>query len=55
MDVSIIIVNWNAKDFVEKCLRSLEQTGFAGSMEIILVDNASTDGSEAMVREKFPS
>ena len=51
--VSVIIVNWNDKEFLERCLTALmAQT--ATPYEIILVDNASTDGSLEIAR-RFPS
>ncbi len=42
--VSILIVNWNEKDFIKDCFESLSKQNYK-SMEIIVVDNASTDGS----------
>lgn len=53
MDISIIIVNYNTRDLLEKCLESVfgHTSGF--SFEVILVDNASTDDSVAMVRQRF--
>lgn len=54
MDLSIIIVNWNTKDFLRGCLRSVHQTIKDLSFEIIVVDNASRDGSVAMLRKEFP-
>lgn len=48
--VSVIIVNWNVKDLLEKCLKSIDGYGY----EIIVVDNASADGSAQMIRQKFP-
>jgi hypothetical protein len=53
--VSIIIVSWNAKDYLLKCLKSLTQTQGAAKMEIIVVDNASSDGSPEAVQREFPS
>lgn len=51
--VSVIIVNWNGEQFIERCLTALtEQTLMP--YEIILLDNASTDGSLAIAR-RFPS
>lgn len=52
--LSILIVNWNTCELLDACLRSIEQAGAAES-EIIVVDNASTDGSAKMVRENHPS
>lgn len=54
IEVSFIIVNWNAEDFLEKCLASIYQQVRGLSFEVIVVDNASTDGSPEMVRENFP-
>lgn len=53
-DVSIIIVNWNGKDLLRRCLTAVEQTLGDIDAEIFVVDNASTDGSQAMVRGAFP-
>lgn len=51
--VSIIVLNWNGKHYLERCLSSvLEQT--YPDFEVVLVDNASTDGSVEFVRERFP-
>jgi GT2 family glycosyltransferase len=54
MDISIIIVNWNTKDLLRNCLNSIYQTVQNITLEIIVVDNASHDGSVAMLREEFP-
>jgi len=52
--VSIVIVVWNAKKYVFECLSSLrEQCGHL-AVEVIVVDNASTDGSPEMISEIFP-
>jgi len=54
MEVTVIIVNWNTRDYLEQCLDSLfKQKGV--EKEIIVVDNSSHDGSVDMVREKYPS
>lgn len=51
--ISIVIVNWNTRDILRDCIRSIgEQTSLPH--EIIVVDNASTDGSAAMVKGEFP-
>lgn len=54
MDLSIIIVSWNARDYLVKCLRSLEPALRGIKSEVIVVDNASADGSAEAVREIFP-
>lgn len=51
--VSIIIVNFNGKKYLEDCFSSLKLAGKV-SREIIFVDNASTDGSVAFVKKNFP-
>ncbi len=51
--VSAIIVNWNGKDLLRECLDSL-RTQTRRADEILVVDNGSTDGSQAMVRERYP-
>ena len=53
-DVSIIVVNWNTCDLLTECLDAIVQTGGDLSIEIIVVDNGSTDGSQDMVRQRFP-
>jgi len=53
--LSIVIVNYNTCQLLDDCLWSLAAaTPPAGGMELIVVDNASSDGSQAMVREKYP-
>ncbi|MEM7112400.1 MAG: glycosyltransferase family 2 protein [Chloroflexota bacterium] len=55
VDLSVIIVSYNTKQLLDDCLRSLEAAQKpAGGMEIIVVDNASRDGSQALVRESYP-
>jgi GT2 family glycosyltransferase len=54
MDLTIIVVNWNTREHLRKCLGSIETTVQRLSYETIVVDNASTDGSVAMLRESFP-
>jgi GT2 family glycosyltransferase len=51
--VSVIIVNWNGKDYLKDCLQSLRAQTFS-DYEVILVDNGSTDGSVEWIRENFP-
>jgi GT2 family glycosyltransferase len=45
MLVSVVIVNWNARDDLVRCLRSLEEDPPPGDWEVVIVDNGSTDGS----------
>jgi GT2 family glycosyltransferase len=52
--ISVIIVSWNARDYLRDCLNSIYQTGASCVQEVIVVDNASKDGSPEMVAEGFP-
>jgi GT2 family glycosyltransferase len=54
VDISIIIVSWNAKDYLCKCLESIYETKANLSVEIIVVDNDSSDGSPDAVEKRFP-
>ncbi len=53
-EVSVIVVNWNTRDLLERCLAAAQANAGRVSVELIVVDNASADGSAAMVRERFP-
>lgn len=53
-NVSVIIVNWNTCDILRDCLASIARETTL-PYEIIVVDNASTDGSAEMVRSSFPN
>ena len=55
VDVSVIIINWNTRQLLESCLASLAGSCTAHTLEAIVVDNNSTDGSQDMVRQKFPA
>lgn len=53
MDLGIVILNWNTRDLLRECLKTVfASTGV--TMRVVVVDNASTDGSAAMVRAGFP-
>ncbi|HUW19290.1 MAG TPA: glycosyltransferase [Sedimentisphaerales bacterium] len=54
MDVSVIVVNWNTRELLHDCLKSVYEHASSLEFEVIVVDNASTDGSAGMVREVFP-
>ena len=56
VDLTIVIVNWNVRDLLRRCLTSvLDAENPIPNLEIVVVDNASTDGSQEMVRAEFPS
>jgi len=55
MDLSIVIVNYNVKHFLEQCLMAIERARRDLKIEIFIVDNASVDGSPAMIKKKFPA
>lgn len=54
-DLSIVLVCWNNKAYLEPCLTSLYQKAMRSSFDVVVVDNGSTDGSQAMLREKYPN
>ena len=53
-DVSIIIVSFNTRDMLHECLQSVYRDGSSLSHQVIVVDNASTDGSQEMIERDFP-
>lgn len=54
MDLSIVIVNWNTRDLLRDCLRSVAAGRGRLNVEVLVVDNASSDGSAEMIRAEFP-
>jgi GT2 family glycosyltransferase/glycosyltransferase involved in cell wall biosynthesis len=54
MDLSVVIVSWNTRDQLRACLESLDAATRGIDGETFVVDNASGDGTAAMVRERFP-
>lgn len=52
--LTVIIVTVNVKNWLELCLKSLENQGIFDDLEVVVVDNGSSDGSGEMVREAFP-
>ncbi|MCX6136214.1 MAG: glycosyltransferase [Ignavibacteriales bacterium] len=54
MDISVIIVNYNVRDFLHNALTSIEKALAGIEAEVFVVDNASDDGSNEMVRKSFP-
>jgi GT2 family glycosyltransferase len=52
---SVCIANYNGESFIEQCINSiLRQKGFPGEIEIIVHDDASTDGSVALIKSRYP-
>ena len=54
MDLSVVIVNYNVKYFLEQCLHAVHKALEGISGEVIVVDNNSVDGSCSHIRERFP-
>ena len=54
MDLSVIIVNYNVKHFLEQCLHAVQKASKNIDAEVFVVDNNSVDGSVALLHEKFP-
>jgi GT2 family glycosyltransferase len=54
MDLSIVIVNWKSKAFLADCLTSIYAAPPRISFEIVVIDNASFDGCESMLLQRFP-
>jgi GT2 family glycosyltransferase len=54
LDLSVIIVNYNVREFLEQALASVQRASAGLSVEVLVVDNNSVDGSVAMVQERFP-
>lgn len=55
MDISVIIVNYNVRDFLKNALVSIQKSLEGLDSEIVVVDNASDDGSVEHISQKFPS
>ena len=54
MKLSIIIVSWNVKKVLVDCLGSIKENPASEPFEVVLVDNASSDGTVKSIRDKFP-
>jgi len=54
VDLAIVIVNYNTRDDLDRCLRSIASSEGDFTRQVIVVDNASTDGSAEMVRAEHP-
>ena len=55
MKLSIVIVNYNVRYFIDQCIRSILLAEKPWNFEIIVVDNCSTDQSVELIREKYPA
>lgn len=53
-DLSIVIVSYNTRDLLLKCLKSVFRSAGAGGLEVFVVDNGSSDGSREAVRQEYP-
>ncbi len=53
-DLGIVIVNWNTRDFLQRCLETVLASQGDFNYRVVVVDNASDDGSIAMVEQLFP-
>lgn len=51
--LSIVLVCWNNKAYLDPCLKSLYETGLKNTFDVVVVDNGSTDGSQQMLAEKY--
>ena len=54
MTLSVIVVTYNIREMTRQCLRAVENAHYSGDVEIIVVDNASHDGSADAVESDFP-
>lgn len=55
MKVSFIIVSWNVEELLKECIQSILRRSYFFPIEVIVIDNASRDGSVTMVSQNFPS
>jgi N-acetylglucosaminyl-diphospho-decaprenol L-rhamnosyltransferase len=55
VDLGIVILNWNTCDYLRRCLQTVQASQGEFQFTVVVVDNASTDGSAEMVRREFSS
>jgi N-acetylglucosaminyl-diphospho-decaprenol L-rhamnosyltransferase len=55
LDLGVVILNWNTKDLLRRCLQTVLASEGDFTYQVVVVDNASSDGSPDMVREEFPA
>jgi hypothetical protein len=53
-DLSIVIVNYNVKEYIASLILSIRQAAYNGRVDIIVIDNASSDGSQEFLTSRFP-
>jgi hypothetical protein len=54
LDLGVIILNWNTRDLLRRCLQTVFSSSGEFTYKVIVVDNASSDGSPEMVTQEFP-
>lgn len=54
LDLSVVVVSWNSAEFLENCLNGVYSDANGRDVEVIVVDNASKDGSVALLQNRFP-
>jgi hypothetical protein len=54
-DMSVVLVCWNNREYLESCLQSLFTAGLRCRFDVVVVDNGSTDGSREMLRAGYPA
>ena len=53
-ELSVVVLSWNTRQFLNECLTSLREAADGLSLEVVVIDNASHDGSPDMVEADFP-
>lgn len=54
VDISVAMVSWNASQFLDPCLSSVYRNGQDNRLEVVVIDNASVDGSADLIEQEFP-